>query len=126
MSEKIKPSILIVEDEKDLRGFLADTLRANDYLVYEAEGGNEAWETIQQHSIDLLITDSAMPDGNGFQLIKRMDEASMAIPVLVLSGYLSLDETAAKKRGATAYLRKPATAPELLSSVESLLSLRAA
>ena len=126
MDNHSRHSVLIVEDEQDLRGFLAETLRSSEYTVFEAEGGNEAWETLQQHSIDLIITDSAMPDGNGFQLINRLEDEGRSIPILVLSGYLSLDESSAKKRGATAYLRKPATAAELLSSVESLLPLRSA
>ena len=117
-------TILVVEDEVALREFIVDVLRDHQYQVLEASGGNSAFELLQNNNVDLLITDSAMPDGNGFQLIKKLGESGKEVPILVLSGYLSLDESAAKKRGATAYLRKPASADDLLKSVQSLLESR--
>lgn len=126
MDDSTGVRILVVEDEDSLREFLVDTLRAQKYEVHSAAGGNEAWELLQSHPFDLLVTDSAMPEGNGFQLIRKLDQLGKSLPVLVLSGYLSLDENSAKKRGATAYLRKPATAVELISAVDAILRSHAA
>ncbi|MCB0365035.1 MAG: response regulator [Bdellovibrionaceae bacterium] len=126
MSATKRFTILIVEDEEALREFLVDTLLAENFQVLSADGGNTAWDLLQSHEVDLLVTDSAMPDGNGFQLISKLEKQGKSLPILVLSGYLSLDENSAKKRGATAYLRKPATADELVSAVMALLHSHAA
>ncbi|MCC7403961.1 MAG: response regulator [Bdellovibrionales bacterium] len=126
MSKSKQSTILVVEDDPTLLEFLVDTLKAQDFLVLAAASGNQAWQMIQTSAIDLLVTDSAMPDGNGFQLIRQIEQSGRAMPVLVLSGYLSLDEKSAKKRGATAYLRKPATPSELVSAVKSLIGSHAA
>jgi PAS domain S-box-containing protein len=82
-------TILVVEDDEDLRAYLSDILRGLDYRVLIASNGNAALEIItsEQESIDLLLTDIVMPGLNGRQLA---DEARKLLPdlkVLYMTGY---------------------------------------
>jgi two-component system cell cycle sensor histidine kinase/response regulator CckA len=82
-------TVLIVEDETDLRELARELLEANGYKVIEAERGEKAIQLVE-HShtpIDLLLTDVVMPGIGGRQLAKRLLELRPGLHVLYMSGY---------------------------------------
>ena len=85
-------SILVVEDEEEIRFLTSALLKQKGYTVFEAANGNEALEFIQNngHHIDLLFTDIAMPgDMNGVQMAARVQVLKPDIKFLFTSGYAS-------------------------------------
>ena len=107
-SEK-KKSILIVDDNKDLRNFLKCSFE-NQYNILEAGNGNEAWELLQKESPELIISDVMMPDMDGFELCKLIKSTfeTSHIPVILLTSLCDKsDQLEGLGLGAEDYITKP-------------------
>jgi len=108
-----KPRILIVDDSKVMRRAIAKIL-SHDYDVIEAEHGEDAWTLlINDHSIQVVFTDLAMPYLDGYGLVQRMRQSNDAqlqeLPVIIITGQED-DEKAqqdAINYGATDFISKP-------------------
>ena len=102
-----RPTILIVDDEKNTRDGLARALR-KDYHIAEAENGLRALEWLETHSADVVLSDLRMPGMDGMALLSRL-LAREPRPVLILLTAYGDIETAveAMKRGAYDFLAKP-------------------
>ncbi len=117
---KDKPTILIVDDYKQLRDYLKDVL--SDYQILEAENGAEALKIIQSQPIDLLITDYMMPKMDGKELIKNIKKAKLKFPIIILTA--RIDESVKLRMlriGVDDYLIKPFLEEELLLTVKKSL-----
>ncbi|KKC35494.1 histidine kinase [Devosia epidermidihirudinis] len=81
--------ILLVDDEESVRAFSAQALRATGYEVFEADGGEEALEVLEDenYKIDLMISDVAMPEMDGPTLLKHVRETMPNLKVIFVSGY---------------------------------------
>src|SRR4051794_37838330 len=100
----LKPTILVIEDEPSLRGFLRVTLEEQDYKVIEAARGEEGLRHASVGQPDLVILDLGLPDVDGVEVTRRL-RAWTAIPVLVVSARgKELDKVAALDAGADDYL----------------------
>ncbi|HVY08580.1 MAG TPA: SpoIIE family protein phosphatase [Mycobacteriales bacterium] len=119
------PRVLVVDDNADMRDYLAHLLGA-DYTVDVAADGQEALELINAQLPDLVLTDVMMPRLDGFGLLRalRADRATMHIPVVMVSARAG-EEGVVEGLGAGAddYLVKPFAARELLARVRSSLEL---
>ena len=110
------PTILIVDDEESIRMTIGKALR--DYNVIEAANGEEGMQKIQEHDVDLVISDLYMPDFDGFQLLEALRNEGSMIPVVGISGFV--DATRAKTLGFDAFLIKPFVFADLLSTISKL------
>jgi len=81
--------ILLVDDEESVRAFSARALRATGYEVFEADGGEEALEVLedQDFKFDLMISDVAMPEMDGPTLLKHVRQTMPNLKVIFVSGY---------------------------------------
>jgi two-component system cell cycle sensor histidine kinase/response regulator CckA len=81
--------ILLVEDEESVRAFSARALRATGYEVFEADGGEEALEVLEDldYKIDLMISDVVMPEMDGPTLLKQLRQTMPDLKVIFVSGY---------------------------------------
>lgn len=127
-SESAGPSVLIVDDNKDIRDFVASVLR-KDYRVLTACNGKEALEKALRELPDLVVSDIMMPVMDGLDLCRQLkaETATSHIPVILLTAK-SLDEQRAEgyDSGADAYIAKPFSEKVLLSRVSNLLRSREA
>lgn len=120
MSEK--KNILVVDDEEIIRDFLYEVL-SEDYQIATATDGDEAIEHLKNESFDLVITDLKMERVQGEEVVRYSNETNPSSKVIVMSGYASLYSTSQSvNNGAYAFLSKPFTIQELISSVESALT----
>ena len=118
-------TILIADDDDNVRYALSKLLRKAGYHVLEAQNGKDASKLLRKAMPDVLVTDIVMPEQDGMGLLNTARELSPAIPVLVMSGggnivgldYLSLAQT----MGANATLCKPFDNDEVLSVVANLV-----
>lgn len=104
----VKPRILLVEDERDVRTMLERFL-ASTYQCLPAANGREALDLLKtERDVDLVVTDVRMPEMDGIQLLKAVRRLRPELPVIAITAYGN-EETAieALRAGATNYLRKP-------------------
>jgi chemotaxis protein histidine kinase CheA/ActR/RegA family two-component response regulator len=104
-------TILVAEDSEVTRALVSGILRGLGYRVLEARDGQEAWEMVQAHRLDLLITDIQMPRLDGLGLLRRVRASKVAehreLPAIILSTLGSLeDREQGLQAGADAYLVK--------------------
>ena len=111
----IRPRVLVVDDEPQIRRALRVALRANGYDVTEAMTGEAAVDAVAHHPPDLVILDLGLPDLDGFEVCRRLREWTQ-LPIIVLSAH---GDDQAKVRaldeGADDYVTKPFSMPELLA-----------
>ena len=104
---KIKEKILLIEDERTIRGFMQAILTANGYDVLMAGTGAMANTMISSHCPDLIILDLGLPDMDGMTILRSVREWSK-VPILVVSARShERDKVEALDAGADDYLTKP-------------------
>jgi PAS domain S-box-containing protein len=118
-------TILVAEDDADLRGVLTTSLMRSGHHVVPARDGAEALAAIERDHIDLLVLDLVMPNIDGFGVLARLKELPNGedIPVIVVTGAdRSTTEMEALRLGANVYLSKPVEAAALTEQVTRLLT----
>ncbi|MEN8098300.1 MAG: sigma-54 dependent transcriptional regulator [Chloroflexota bacterium] len=114
-------TILFVDDEENLRRFLAKTLRREGYEVLEADSIASGWETLQTHWVDIILLDRMLPDGEGLSLLKRVRENDDDTPVIMLTAHGAIENAvAAMQMGAYDYLTKPVDNDTLLARLKRI------
>ena len=83
--------ILVADDEEDIRRLISGVLAGAGFDVNATADGEEAWEALQHEHYDLLITDNEMPRLTGIKLIERIRDAGMSLPIIVASGFFSME-----------------------------------
>jgi two-component system cell cycle sensor histidine kinase/response regulator CckA len=129
ISPRGRGTILIVEDEAELRQGLAESLSALGYRVLEAEHGGKALEIVEKHSgqIDLLLSDAVMPHMRGVDLLHRIRTTYPGIKLILMSGnpQITLPNSASgedgEEDGNIVFLQKPFAHAELAQAVRKLL-----
>ncbi|QSJ16798.1 response regulator [Nostoc sp. UHCC 0702] len=120
-------SILVVDDNPDLRTYVSDILRRNGYQVKTARNGYEGFRIAQEFSPSLIVTDLMMPLVTGLEMIRmiRSEDKLKGTPIILLTAKVD-EETRIEstEHGADAYLAKPFNDRELLAEVRNLLALK--
>jgi PAS domain S-box-containing protein len=119
----VPASILLVEDEPQVRGVLARALRRAGYAVVEATDGDDAveWALDPARSLDVLVTDLVMPHLGGQDLAVRVRAARPGVKVLFISGYSGQGFDVGLLGPEVAFLPKPITPPALVEEVQRLV-----
>ncbi len=119
-----KPTILVCEDEVNLRKGLGMTLEDANYTVVFAGDGEEALRQFQAHPVDVVLLDLKIPKGDGMELLKTFMANQPPPKVIVLTAYRSLElAERAAKAGAIDYITKPFEGATVLKAIEKALSL---
>ena len=116
--------ILVVEDQEDNRRIVRDLLADNDYLMSEAENGEEALAAVQKERPDLILMDIQLPVMDGYEATRRLkaDPASSSIPIIAVTSYaLSGDEEKARAAGCNDFVPKPYSPRQLLAKIREYL-----
>ncbi len=122
-------TILVADDEQDIRELVAYRLSRSGYTIVEARDGQEAFELAADQALDMAVLDVMMPRLNGFDLTERLRRvpATKQLPILLMSASVQeVDISRGFAAGADGYLTKPFTPDELLTRVQELLSRGAA
>ncbi len=112
-------SVLIVDDERMIRWSLRQRLEQDGFQVTDAENGQSAREHFQQDSFEVALFDMRLPDTDGMSLLKEFHDEQPDTPVIIITGYSSLEGAVdAMKGGAADYLSKPFDLDELSITVQ--------
>ena len=115
-------SIMIVEDDADLREALTDTLKLAGYDVWEASNGNAALDILNNEDVSMVVTDVQMNGMDGQTLLKRVKSLYPEIPVVLMTAYGTIQKAVeAMQSGAADYLVKPFEAEVLVNMVSRYL-----
>jgi len=122
MTEPVRKSILLVEDEENLHDALRLNLELENYQVTSAYDGTEALKAIGNEYFDLVILDVMLPGVDGIQVAETVRIRQNPVPILILSARnSSADRVLGLKKGADDYLNKPFNLEELLLRVHKLI-----
>ncbi len=118
-----KNSILIVDDEKEIRRLLKEFLEKNGFEVFVAEDGQQALKFATEHVPDLLITDLLLPKEHGIDVMHTIKD-KLFLPIIAISGIYNKDEI--KDRLDDIYIdgffEKPLDLDKLLACIHSILN----
>ena len=121
-----KPTILLVEDNDDLRFYLKDNLKQSFHVI-EAVNGRDGWQKALALHPQLIVSDVNMPEMNGLDLCKKIkeDTRTAQIPIILLTAVTGhKEQLAGLEKGANDYIVKPFNFEILLSKIQNLLQLQ--
>lgn len=123
----MKKKILVVEDFASIRNFVCETLQRKGYEVIGAANSNEALSILKdlKDTISLVLTDYNMPDGTGYDLLKKIksDASTAGIPVIFLTTESSVEKMKnARDAGLTAWIKKPYRAEVFFDQIQRVVS----
>ncbi|CAN5848647.1 response regulator transcription factor [soil metagenome] len=115
-------TLLVVEDETNIRELLATSLKFAGFDVHAAPDGNSALRLASEHEIDLAVLDVMLPDMDGFTVTRRLREQGRTLPIVFLTARDSLDD---KVKGLTVggddYVTKPFSLEEVVARIRAVL-----
>jgi DNA-binding NtrC family response regulator len=111
-------SILVIDDETEIREGLEALLSSEDFLVTLAESGEIGLRKLSENPFDLLLLDVSLPGSNGLELLRDIRTRDPHLPIILITAYGSIDMArAAFKSGAQDYITKPWSNDELVAQV---------
>lgn len=114
-------TVLVIDDEIQIRRLLTITLQSNDFKVFEAATGKEGLSFVASHPPDLILLDLGLPDENGHEILRHLREW-YSNPIIIISVQSDEEDVVkALENGANDYLTKPFRTGELLARVRSAL-----
>jgi DNA-binding NtrC family response regulator len=120
-----KGSILVVDDESEIREGLELLLQSEGYGVSSADTAESGLARLEEHPYDLMLLDVSLPDRNGLELLKEIKRRDPNLAVVLITAYGSIDMArTAFKSGALDYITKPWSNDELLSQVAQAVESR--
>ncbi len=122
MSEILqKLTILIVEDENEIRKLMEEVMKSVFFEVYSAKNGDEGIKKFKKFAPDLIVTDIAMPIMDGLDMAKMINEISPTTPIIALSAFSDKEKLLkAIEVGVDKYIIKPVNMDELLLAIENI------
>jgi len=119
------PHVLVVDDDESFLASLADAFAGEDYQVRTARNGLEALEALEQHPVDLILTDIKMPRMDGIQLVRELMNRGGSVSCLVMTAFGTPDlEGRVAQLGGLEFVNKPIDLPSLKQKVREHLSAR--
>ena len=119
-----KKTILVVDDEPEIRGLMQEILSEEGYLTFSAKNAKEAQTIIVDSPPDLVYLDIWLPDVDGITLLKEWSETNqLNFPVIMISGHATIETAVeATRLGAFDFIEKPLSIEKLVASAEKALS----
>jgi len=120
-----KGSILVIDDESEIREGLELLLKTEGYVVASAETASLGLSRLEERPFDLMLLDVSLPDRNGIELLKDVHRQDPQLPIVLITAYGSIEMArAAFKSGAMDYITKPWSNDELLAQVAQAVEAR--
>lgn len=115
-------SVLIIDDEKNIRHTLKEILEYENYEVSEAKDGPEGLSLIEQNDYDVVLCDIKMPGMDGIELLEKIGETGKDVPFIMISAHGTIETAVeATKKGAYDFIQKPLDLNRLLLTLRNAL-----
>ncbi len=123
--EKRKSTILVIEDEEEVRNLLADILIENGHQVETASDGKQGIDIFKKKDFDLVFTDLGMPGTSGWEVAETVKSINGRIPVAIITGWnVELKESEMRERGVNLIAYKPFKIDQILRLVQEGMELK--
>jgi len=123
----LNESILVVDDDAEIRETLSSVLESEGYLVEAVKNGKEAVKACETAYFDVALIDMELPDMNGIEILRRLKEKQPRMIMIIITGFASLENAVkAVNEGAHGFVLKPFNVGELLKMVRKRLDEKAA
>jgi len=117
-----QPSILVVDDDSEMRALLLDVLRSEGYEVAEAKDGTEAVLALRTREFDIILMDKNMPGPSGLDLIPRFRRVCPRSQIIMMTAFGDVPSyMEAVEKGAVEYLFKPFRMEEVKAAIAKAL-----
>jgi two-component system nitrogen regulation response regulator NtrX len=117
-------SILIVDDEQNIRETLKDVLEDEGYAVILAEDGKVALSLLKTHIVHAVLLDLWLPEIGGMDVLKAIRERGSDVPVIIISGHGTIDTAVkATKEGAFDFIEKPLSIEHILNVIDHAIKI---
>jgi DNA-binding NtrC family response regulator len=123
MNDFSQKTVLIVDDEKLLREYFAEEFRELGAETISAGNAQEALRVIDQHNVDVVLTDVRMPDGDGVELLKKLTTRKKQPLLFFITGYADIDLEEALSMGALGIFNKPCDFLTIASEISTHFTL---
>jgi len=115
-------NVLVIDDDKNIRYTMKEVLESNQYTVFTAKDGNQAFDLLEKEHVDLVIVDIMMPHMDGYEFTQELRRFNQDLPVLMVSAkQLSEDRKKGFAVGIDDFMTKPIDTEELLLHIKALL-----
>jgi len=115
-------SILVVDDNENIREVLAVILSGSGYRCESAKNGLDAMQRVRQSRFDAVVTDLEMPEMDGIALTREIRQQFSSLPVMVMTGHSDEEHReSAFRAGAKEFLSKPFDIPDLIKKLHGML-----
>jgi DNA-binding response OmpR family regulator len=115
-------SILVIDDDEEIRNTISPILSDEGYLVETAKNGKEAMKASKKTPFDLALVDIKLPDIEGTELIKNLKEAQPKMAAIIMTGYPTIENAIISiNNKADGYILKPFYMPTLLETIKKIL-----
>lgn len=116
----MQPTVLVVDDELLIRDLLYDFFSSQGWSISVAENGEKALQMLSNKHVDVVLTDLRMPEMDGLSLIAELKEHHPELPVVVMTGYPSVDSAITALRSRVHdYVVKPFNINQLYKTIEA-------
>jgi CheY-like chemotaxis protein len=120
-----KESILIIENEEDIRCLLTDILASEGYKVQSASNGTDALELFNQEQFDLVLTDLGMPVMSGWEVASAIKKRAPEVIIAVITGWgTQLDQSELDKNGIDIVVNKPFRVQQILNMIREAREIK--
>jgi two-component system response regulator HydG len=117
------PSILVIDDDRDICLMLTKFLSKSNYLVHTAYTGAEGLQQLRSNEYDLILCDYKLPDVNGIELLQRIKILNSTVAIIIITGYSDVKTAVETFRyGANDYVTKPLYPDELLVTIHETIT----
>ena len=121
-SDPRRNSVIVVDDDADIRGLIVDQLRQENYDLLSASNLAELRQALREQPVDLIVLDLNLPDGDGLSLCRELRAEGSGIQIIMVTARGSaIDRVLGLELGADDYLTKPFEPRELLVRIRNLL-----
>lgn len=122
LSDPRRNTVVVVDDDADIRGLIVDQLRQENYDLFSASNLAELRQTLHEQTVDLIVLDLNLPDGDGLSLCRELRAEGSGIQIIMVTARGSaIDRVLGLELGADDYLTKPFEPRELLVRIRNLL-----
>ena len=116
-------SVLVVDDEEEIRNILSKILTEEGYVVETAKNGKQAIKTVKSTPFDLALIDIVLPDLEGTELLKKLKEIQPKMAAIILTGNPSVENAIKSVNNkADGYILKPFDVPRLLETIKKIFT----